>query len=110
MPPSASGSDVSFLCVDFCVSRVRILSEYGRTADGISDSMVIKYVSNFSLASWRIHVDPSWSGHSHISPFLFTKTLLPVLERTALEPDSDVRIVNVRAVQYMQVGDTRLKS
>ena len=36
-------------------------------------------------------------GYSHISPFLFTRTLLPVMEKTALEPESDVRIVNVRA-------------
>jgi hypothetical protein len=36
-------------------------------------------------------------GYSHISPFLFTRTLLPVMEKTASEPGSDVRIVNVRA-------------
>lgn len=36
-------------------------------------------------------------GHSHISPFLFTRTLLPLMEKAALEPGSDVRIVNVRA-------------
>jgi len=36
--------------------------------------------------------------NSHISPYLFTKTLLPVLKKTALEPGSDVRIVNVCAV------------
>lgn len=35
--------------------------------------------------------------HSHISPFLFTRTLLPLMEKAALEPGSDVRIVNVRA-------------
>jgi hypothetical protein len=35
--------------------------------------------------------------NSHISPFLFTKTLLPVMKKTALEPGSDVRIVNVCA-------------
>ena len=33
-----------------------------------------------------------------MSPFLFTKTLLPVMKKTALEPGSDVRIVNVCAV------------
>jgi hypothetical protein len=36
--------------------------------------------------------------NSHISPYLFTKTLLPVIKKTALEPRSDVRIVNVCAV------------
>lgn len=69
-------------------NAAKILSEYGRTADGISDSMVI----------------------NHISPFLFTKTLLPVLERTALEPDSDVRIVNVSSVAHRWVPNPRYDS
>lgn len=34
---------------------------------------------------------------SHFSPFVFTQTLLPLLKQTAKEPESDVRIVNVRA-------------
>ena len=38
--------------------------------------------------------------NSHISPFLFTKTLLPLMKKAASEPGSDVRIVNVCAV-YM---------
>jgi hypothetical protein len=45
--------------------------------------------------------------NSHISPFLFTKTLLPVMKKTALEPGSDVRIVNVCAV-YMGDGILQL--
>ena len=49
-------------------------------------------------ASCCAPVDLGLNGHSHISPFLFTKTLLPVMKKTALEPGSDVRIVNVRAV------------
>ncbi|KAH9992310.1 hypothetical protein BJV77DRAFT_945507 [Russula vinacea] len=45
---------------------------------------------------------------THISPFLFTKTLLPVMKKTALEPGSDVRIVNVRAVHMSSgVPDSR---
>ena len=32
---------------------------------------------------------------SHISPFVFTQYLLPLLKQTAQEPDDDVRIVNV---------------
>ncbi|OBZ78301.1 hypothetical protein A0H81_02445 [Grifola frondosa] len=32
---------------------------------------------------------------NHISPFVFTRTLLPLLTKTAKEPNSDVRIVNV---------------
>jgi hypothetical protein len=100
MLPSASGFEFSAFYIErffsFCI---RILSEYGRTADDISDSMVIKCVSaplllhhEASLLTW-----PSLdlNGHSHISPFLFTRTLLPVMEKTALELGSDVRIVNV---------------
>lgn len=33
---------------------------------------------------------------SYISAFVLTETLLPLLKRTAAEPASDVRIVNVR--------------
>jgi len=32
---------------------------------------------------------------SHISHFVLTETLLPLMKTTAKEPDSDVRIVNV---------------
>jgi len=78
-----------------------------RTADDISDSMVIKYVQ--CLSFYRFLARPLltrvWMGYSHISPFLFTKTLVPVLENTALQPGSDVRIVNVCAVPYLRVAE-----
>lgn len=77
------------------------MSAYGRTADGISDSMVIKCAGALLLNRVVLPVDLPLLGpnrNSHISPFLFTKTLLPVMEKTALEPGSDVRIVNVCAV------------
>ncbi|THV02625.1 NAD-P-binding protein [Dendrothele bispora CBS 962.96] len=32
---------------------------------------------------------------NHIGPFVFTQSLLPILTSTAMEPNSDVRIVNV---------------
>ncbi|KAF8480223.1 NAD-P-binding protein [Russula ochroleuca] len=69
-------------------NAAKILSEYGRTADDISDSMVI----------------------NHISPFLFTKTLLPVMKKTALEPGSDVRIVNVASIAHRWVPNPRYDS
>ncbi|KAJ2913791.1 hypothetical protein MD484_g6621, partial [Candolleomyces efflorescens] len=34
---------------------------------------------------------------NYISPYVFTRTLLPLLKQTAAEPNSDVRIVNVRS-------------
>ncbi|KAH8097016.1 NAD-P-binding protein [Cristinia sonorae] len=36
---------------------------------------------------------------NHLSPFVFTLTLLPLLTRTASEPGSDVRIVNLSSGQ-----------
>jgi hypothetical protein len=39
---------------------------------------------------------------SHISPFVFTQTLLPLLKKTASEPNSDVRIIIVRVGIYLQ--------
>ena len=35
---------------------------------------------------------------SYISPFVFTQTLIPLLQQTAREPASDVRIVNVGGI------------
>ncbi|KZO91912.1 NAD-P-binding protein [Calocera viscosa TUFC12733] len=37
---------------------------------------------------------------NHIGPFVFTTTLLPVLEATAKLPGSDVRVVNVSSSQH----------
>ena len=45
--------------------------------------------------------------YSHVSPFLFTKTLLPILVQTAKEPGSDVRVVMVsvlhRSVLHLSI-------
>jgi len=46
---------------------------YAKTHDGIQDAMMV----------------------NHISPFVFTMTLLPLLTETAKDPQKDVRIVNV---------------
>ncbi|KAI0319834.1 NAD-P-binding protein [Amylostereum chailletii] len=77
-PRKAKASAESFLNkedrLDILVNNAaKLMSSYGQTADGFSDSMVI----------------------NHISPFLFTNTLLPLMRRTASQPGSDVRIVNV---------------
>jgi hypothetical protein len=55
------------------------------------------------IASCRALVDLplDLNGYSHISPFLFTKTLLPVMKKTASTPGSDVRIVNVCPVHMV---------
>ncbi|THH27682.1 hypothetical protein EUX98_g6503 [Antrodiella citrinella] len=50
------------------------LVPYNKTKDDIQDIMVV----------------------NHISPFIWTRTLLPLMEKTAKEEGSDVRIVNFR--------------
>ncbi|KAI0305347.1 hypothetical protein B0F90DRAFT_1625138 [Multifurca ochricompacta] len=46
----------------------------------------------------------------HISPFLFTKTLLPLIEKTASKPGSDVRIVNVSSIAHRWAPNPRYDS
>ncbi|CAA7264412.1 unnamed protein product [Cyclocybe aegerita] len=40
---------------------------------------------------------------NYVSPYVFTRTLLPLLKKTAAEPNSDVRIVNVSSLQHKNV-------
>ncbi|SJL06996.1 uncharacterized protein ARMOST_10338 [Armillaria ostoyae] len=47
---------------------------------------------------------------NHMSPYLFTKTLLPLIESTALHPGSDVRIVDVSSVAHRWVPNPRYDS
>ncbi|KZP08211.1 NAD(P)-binding protein [Athelia psychrophila] len=56
--------------------------------DGLSENMVI----------------------NHLSPFLFTNTLLPLLVATSKLPDSDVRIVNVSSIAHTWVKKPRYDS
>ncbi|THH19385.1 hypothetical protein EUX98_g8787 [Antrodiella citrinella] len=43
---------------------------------------------------------------NHISPFVWTETLLPLMEKTAKEEGSDVRIINVASVTVRFLPDT----
>ena len=43
---------------------------------------------------------------SHLSPFIFTNTLLPLMAATAKLPDSDVRIVNVRSFSHLKASSS----
>jgi len=56
---------------------------YTRTSDGLSDSMAI----------------------NHLSPFLFTNTLLPLLTSTTRLPDADVRVVNISSTMYSWITE-----
>lgn len=54
-------------------------------------------VSLLSLVSLPV----SKSATSHFSPFVFTRTLLPLMTDTSRKPGSDVRIVTVRLLQAL---------
>ncbi|KAF7980264.1 hypothetical protein HWV62_39011 [Athelia sp. TMB] len=58
--------------------RLDILRAYEQSVDAVAGSMMI----------------------NHISPFVFTQTLLPLMKTTSEETDSDVRIVNVTSVMH----------
>ncbi|KAF9044241.1 NAD-P-binding protein [Panaeolus papilionaceus] len=45
----------------------------------------------------------------HISHYVFTRTLLPLLTKTSAQPGSDVRIVNVTSLAYSRVNPTTFK-
>ena len=40
-------------------------------------------------------------GTNHVGHFFFTKLLLPILQRTAAEPNTDVRVINVSSIGHM---------
>ncbi|TFK39296.1 NAD-P-binding protein [Crucibulum laeve] len=65
--------------LDVLVNNAGMLSApYEIGKDGVSTMVVVNY----------------------ISPFVFTRTLLPLLQKTAQETDSDVRVVNVTSIMY----------
>ncbi|KZP08217.1 NAD(P)-binding protein [Athelia psychrophila] len=64
--------------LDILVNNAANVDKYTQTSDGLSENMTI----------------------NHLSPFLFTNTLLPLMTTTSRLPDSDVRIVNVSSVTH----------
>ena len=72
----------------FCF-RISDLGKPSRNQDGVQDNMAIKYEMSCSLWPSLPYICLSYLG-----PFVFTRTLLPLLESTAANGD-DVRIVNV---------------
>ncbi|KAH8097019.1 NAD-P-binding protein [Cristinia sonorae] len=88
-PRKAKASAEKFLekeqRLDILVNNAAItIAPYQKSIDDIQDVMVT----------------------NHISPFVFTKTLLPLLEKTAAnDPNSDVRIVNVSSQAILYLSD-----
>ncbi|KAJ4468745.1 hypothetical protein J3R30DRAFT_3714196 [Lentinula aciculospora] len=65
--------------LDVLINNAGVLSgPFEKSADGLSTMVVVNY----------------------ISPFVFTRTLIPVLTSTANEVDSDVRIVNLASIAH----------
>jgi len=100
-PRAAKESAQDFLALekrlDILVNNAAVMeSEYKVDKDGISAMATVNYVS----------------------PFVFTRTLLPLLKTTASEPDSDVRIVNLSSIvhkfvptpsQFKEIGDLNVQ-
>ncbi|CCM06670.1 uncharacterized protein FIBRA_08955 [Fibroporia radiculosa] len=69
-------------------SAAMLLVPYSRTHDDIQDLMMVNY----------------------LSPFVFIRTLLPILKATAQEPSSDVRIVNMASDGHNHAPKTRFRN
>jgi len=76
--------------LDILINNAAVIGgAYEKTSDGISTMATVNY----------------------ISPFVFTRTLLPLLTATAQQPNSDVRIVNVSSMtQKFQPSSVRFKT
>lgn len=83
----------------------RLIQEYKMGSIGVQDVMTIKYVLLFFMSSLSIN---TYVPHSHISPLVFTLTLLPLLRATSAHPDSDVRIVTVTSFVHSNVKPAML--
>ncbi|KAF9465090.1 NAD-P-binding protein [Collybia nuda] len=63
-------------------NAAQLTGPFQKTKDGISQLMVV----------------------NHFSPFVFTRTLLPVLIKTSKEPKSDVRIVSLSSITHSSMA------
>ena len=75
-----------------------MLVPFAKDYDNIQNIVMTKYVP--STKSRRDRNLTSCSFTSYIGAYLLTRLLLPLLKRTAQEPNSDVRIVFVRPLPF----------
>lgn len=75
--------------------RLAALGKVQENADGIVDSMAVKFALLFSLLApvTLLTLSPSYLG-----PYVFTRMLLQLLESTTSLDGADVRIINVSHV------------
>ncbi|KAH7915541.1 hypothetical protein BJ138DRAFT_997608, partial [Hygrophoropsis aurantiaca] len=74
-------------------NKLDVLSEYFKNTGNACTGRYRYYIGSIFLLSCSYLL-------SLLSPFVLTRSLLLVLERTASEPDSDVRIVVVSSVSH----------
>ncbi|KAK7694262.1 hypothetical protein QCA50_001442 [Cerrena zonata] len=92
-PRDAKKSAEAFLAresrLDILINNAgQMSSAYEKTKDGVVTTMAI----------------------NHLSPFVFTNTLSPLLEKTAREPGSDVRVISVSSYTHSMVSDAKFDS
>ncbi|KAF2415488.1 NAD(P)-binding protein [Tothia fuscella] len=73
----------------------QFLAENDRLDILINNAGIMGHPAATTQDGYEIHF-----GTNHLGPALLTRLLLPVLEKTAAEPDSDVRIVNVSSLAH----------
>ncbi|KAG6330448.1 hypothetical protein ID866_8642 [Astraeus odoratus] len=85
-----------------------VVEPYEILPDGIQSVMVVKYDPSVSPSTLD---HPDFTPFSLISPFVLTRELLPLLRKTASQPDSDVRIVVVASEGHRMVsGNPRFRT
>ncbi|TFK72482.1 NAD-binding protein [Pluteus cervinus] len=57
-----------------------------------------------------IHGVPDAMVTNHFGHFVFVQSLLPVLTRTAKDPDADVRIINLSSIAHERVSNVQFKT
>ncbi|KAJ7505252.1 NAD(P)-binding protein [Mycena galericulata] len=80
--------------MEHCFRLTDLQRKSRKTAEGISTIMATKSVEHSFAHSQPI------LNISYIGPYVFTRTLLDLLIKTAQEPDSDVRIVNLSSQMH----------
>lgn len=73
---------------------------YVELKEGLGESIFAKYVLPYFISE---NPQLTLRLFSYLGPFIYTNALLPLLKKTAAEPGSDVRIVNVCGSLYLSL-------
>ncbi|KAF5334820.1 hypothetical protein D9611_012961 [Ephemerocybe angulata] len=88
--------------LDVLINNAGDMLATGLGRDGVSNMHIVKQVNPATHGHYYEPADLqlTLTSHSYISPYIFTQTLLPLLKKTAQDPSSDVRIINVISKAY----------